>query len=86
MLYIITFRSPHLRPEELQDIVILCNELPTEKEFELISKFPCVFIMEVKKNININSSRELNSIQYTKLFYIIIITITITIMYVCVYI
>ena len=61
MLNIINFRSPHLRPEELQDIVILCNEIPTEKEFELISKFPRVFIMEVKKNINISSSRELNS-------------------------
>ncbi|KAI9246890.1 hypothetical protein BDA99DRAFT_609419 [Phascolomyces articulosus] len=44
--FIYNLRSPHLRPEELQDIIILCNELPSEKEFEMISNFPRVYIME----------------------------------------
>ncbi|KAI9489910.1 hypothetical protein BDB00DRAFT_875878 [Zychaea mexicana] len=44
--FIYNLRSPHLRQEELQDIVILCTELPSIKSFDLISAFPRVYIME----------------------------------------
>ncbi|KAI7876619.1 hypothetical protein K492DRAFT_135059 [Lichtheimia hyalospora FSU 10163] len=38
--FIYNLRSPHMRPEALQDIVILCAALPKKKTFELISMFP----------------------------------------------
>ncbi|KAI8141267.1 calcium-activated BK potassium channel alpha subunit-domain-containing protein [Fennellomyces sp. T-0311] len=44
--FIYNLRSPHLRPEELQDIVLLCTELPSAKAFDTISSFPRVYVME----------------------------------------
>ncbi|KAI7878308.1 hypothetical protein K492DRAFT_132936 [Lichtheimia hyalospora FSU 10163] len=38
--------SSHVQQDELQDIVLLCSQLPSEKAFHPISLFPCVYIME----------------------------------------
>ncbi|KAI9313971.1 hypothetical protein BX666DRAFT_1863740 [Dichotomocladium elegans] len=38
--FLYNLRSSHLRPEELQDIVLLCAELPSKKIFHPISLFP----------------------------------------------
>lgn len=43
--FIYNLRSPHMRPEALQDIVILCSTLPKKKTFELISMFPKVYFI-----------------------------------------
>lgn len=41
-------RSSIIRPEDLQDIVLLCLRRPSRKLFDLISIFPGVYIIEVK--------------------------------------
>lgn len=46
--FIYNLRSPHMKSEELQDIVILCSSLPTEKNFELINMFPKVYFLVVR--------------------------------------
>ncbi|ORY96781.1 hypothetical protein BCR43DRAFT_439453 [Syncephalastrum racemosum] len=38
--FIYNLRSPHLRPEHLQNIVLLCASPPKQKTFELINMFP----------------------------------------------
>ncbi|KAI8394175.1 uncharacterized protein BYT42DRAFT_488398 [Radiomyces spectabilis] len=38
--FIYNLRSPHLAPEELQEIVLLCTVPPTPKMFELLDRFP----------------------------------------------
>lgn len=40
------FRSSHVQEHDLQDIVLLCSQLPSEKAFHPISLFPRVYIME----------------------------------------
>jgi hypothetical protein len=47
--FIYSLRSPHIRPEELQDIVLLCSKPPSDRIFNLISHFPKVYFMEVEK-------------------------------------
>ncbi|KAI8886667.1 voltage-gated potassium channel [Backusella circina FSU 941] len=44
--FIYNLRSPHIRPEELQDIVLLCAKKPSDRIFNLISHFPKVYFME----------------------------------------
>jgi hypothetical protein len=46
--FIYNLRSPNLKPNELQDIVLLCSEEPSPKNFELINTFPRVYYMEVR--------------------------------------
>ncbi|KAI7868459.1 hypothetical protein BDF14DRAFT_1793440 [Spinellus fusiger] len=43
--FIYNLRSPHMKPYELQDIVLLCATLPNKRTFELINRFPRVFFM-----------------------------------------
>lgn len=45
--FIYNLRSPNIKPNELQDIVILCSKKPYAKIFELINTFPKVYFMEV---------------------------------------
>ncbi|KAI8388327.1 uncharacterized protein BYT42DRAFT_559714 [Radiomyces spectabilis] len=44
--FIYNLRSPHMKPHELQDIVLLCSKLPKPKIFEMINMFPRVYFME----------------------------------------
>ncbi|KAI9247966.1 hypothetical protein BDA99DRAFT_564939 [Phascolomyces articulosus] len=43
--FIYNLRSPHMKPEDLQDIVLLCPSIPSEKTYELINMFPKVYFM-----------------------------------------
>ncbi|KAI8145288.1 calcium-activated BK potassium channel alpha subunit-domain-containing protein [Fennellomyces sp. T-0311] len=43
--FIYNLRSPHMKPEDLQNIVLLCPSRPTDKTFELINMFPKVYFM-----------------------------------------
>ncbi|KAI7848773.1 hypothetical protein BDC45DRAFT_522289 [Circinella umbellata] len=43
--FIYNLRSPHVKPEDLQDIVILCPSRPSDKTNELINMFPKVHFM-----------------------------------------
>ncbi|KAL0097216.1 calcium-activated BK potassium channel alpha subunit-domain-containing protein [Phycomyces blakesleeanus] len=43
--FIYNLRSPYMRPNELQDIILLCATLPNKKTFDLIKQFPRVFFM-----------------------------------------
>lgn len=45
--FIYNLRSPIIKAEELQDIVLLCSKEPSPKIFELINTFPKVYFMEV---------------------------------------
>lgn len=45
--FIYNLRSPNIKPEDLQDIVLLCSKKPSPKIFELINTFPKVYFMEV---------------------------------------
>jgi hypothetical protein len=45
--FIYNLRSPNIKPDELQDIVLLCSRKPSHKVFELINTFPKVYFMEV---------------------------------------
>lgn len=45
--FIYNLRSPIIKAEELQDIVLLCSKKPSPKIFELINTFPKVYFMEV---------------------------------------
>lgn len=47
--FIYNLRSIHIKADELQDIVLLCSNRPSEKIFDIISIFPKVYFMEVKK-------------------------------------
>ncbi|KAI8637256.1 hypothetical protein BD408DRAFT_424858 [Parasitella parasitica] len=44
--FIYNLRSPNIKADELQDIVLLCSKEPSPKIFELISSFPKVYFME----------------------------------------
>lgn len=44
--FIYNLRSPNLKPEELQDIVLMCSTKPSPKNFELINTFPRVYFIE----------------------------------------
>ncbi|KAG2190906.1 hypothetical protein INT46_006667 [Mucor plumbeus] len=44
--FIYNLRSPIIKAEELQDIVLLCSKEPSPKIFELINTFPKVYFME----------------------------------------
>ncbi|KAI9470065.1 MAG: hypothetical protein EXX96DRAFT_588656 [Benjaminiella poitrasii] len=44
--FIYNLRSPSIRPEEIQNIVLLCAKPPTQKMFDLINTFPRVYFME----------------------------------------
>ncbi|RCH92283.1 potassium channel, sub T, member 1, partial [Rhizopus stolonifer] len=37
--------SPQLKSNELQDIVFLCTSLPSDKQFEMVKRFPRVYFM-----------------------------------------
>ncbi|OAD70616.1 hypothetical protein PHYBLDRAFT_69548 [Phycomyces blakesleeanus NRRL 1555(-)] len=43
--FVYNMRSPTIKPEDLQDIVLLCQKQPKAKTFDLISMFPRVFFM-----------------------------------------
>ncbi|KAI9008928.1 hypothetical protein CLU79DRAFT_806343 [Phycomyces nitens] len=43
--FVYNMRSPTINPEDLQDIVFLCQKPPKPKTFDLISMFPRVFFM-----------------------------------------
>ncbi|GAA5800455.1 hypothetical protein HPULCUR_005885 [Helicostylum pulchrum] len=45
--FIYNLRSPNIKADELQDIVLLCSKKPSPKIFELINTFPKVYFMEV---------------------------------------
>lgn len=47
--FIYNLRSPNIKADELQDIVLLCSKKPSQKTFELINTFPKVYFMEVRK-------------------------------------
>ncbi|ORE09517.1 hypothetical protein BCV72DRAFT_248143 [Rhizopus microsporus var. microsporus] len=38
--FIYNLRSPHIKPDSLQDIVLLCPNKPSQKVFQLINTFP----------------------------------------------
>ncbi|KAL7315601.1 hypothetical protein PS15m_004798 [Mucor circinelloides] len=44
--FIYNLRSPNIKADELQDIVLLCSKKPSQKTFELINTFPKVYFME----------------------------------------
>ncbi|KAI8052598.1 calcium-activated BK potassium channel alpha subunit-domain-containing protein [Gilbertella persicaria] len=44
--FIYNLRSPNIKMNELQDIVLLCSKKPSSKIFELISTFPKVYFMQ----------------------------------------
>ncbi|KAI8979379.1 hypothetical protein BDF20DRAFT_974315 [Mycotypha africana] len=44
--FIYNLRSPNIKAEDLQDIVILCSSRPSAKIFSLINTFPKVYFME----------------------------------------
>ncbi|KAI8884052.1 voltage-gated potassium channel [Backusella circina FSU 941] len=44
--FIYNLRSSIIRPEDLQDIVLLCSTRPSKKIFDLINIFPGVYFME----------------------------------------
>ncbi|KAI9250362.1 hypothetical protein EDC94DRAFT_637064 [Helicostylum pulchrum] len=44
--FIYNLRSPNIKADELQDIVLLCSKKPSPKIFELINTFPKVYFME----------------------------------------
>ncbi|KAK4514602.1 uncharacterized protein ATC70_002201 [Mucor velutinosus] len=44
--FIYNLRSPNIKADELQDIVLLCSKKPSQKIFELINTFPKVYFME----------------------------------------
>ncbi|KAG0194933.1 potassium channel, sub T, member 2 [Apophysomyces sp. BC1034] len=43
--FVYNLRSPHLKPEELQDIVLLCNRPPKQKIFQFVNMFPKLYFM-----------------------------------------
>ncbi|KAF7729991.1 potassium channel, sub T, member 2 [Apophysomyces ossiformis] len=43
--FVFSLRSPHLKPDELQDIVFLCKQPPEEKIFQLLNLFPKLYFM-----------------------------------------
>ncbi|KAI8386879.1 calcium-activated BK potassium channel alpha subunit-domain-containing protein [Blakeslea trispora] len=43
--FIYNLRSPQLLPKYLQNIVFLCTSLPSDKQFELVQRFPRVYFM-----------------------------------------
>lgn len=45
--FIYNLRSPNIRADDIQDIVLLCSKKPSRKIFELINIFPKVYYMEV---------------------------------------
>lgn len=49
--FIYNLRSPNIKPEDLQDIVLLCSKKPSTKIFDLINIFPKVYFMEVSTTI-----------------------------------
>ncbi|CAO3675660.1 unnamed protein product [Rhizopus microsporus] len=44
--FIYNLRSPHIKPDNLQDIVLLCPNKPSQKIFQLINTFPRVYFIE----------------------------------------
>ncbi|KAF1802860.1 hypothetical protein FB192DRAFT_1447653 [Mucor lusitanicus] len=44
--FIYNLRSPNIKADQLQDIVLLCSKKPSQKIFELINTFPKVYFME----------------------------------------
>ncbi|KAI7905603.1 uncharacterized protein BX663DRAFT_500307 [Cokeromyces recurvatus] len=44
--FIYNLRSPNIKLDEIQDIVLLCAKPPPQKIFELINTFPRVYFME----------------------------------------
>lgn len=49
--FIYNLRSPHIKPDGLQDIVLLCPNKPSQKIFQLINTFPRVYFIEVNRTV-----------------------------------
>ncbi|ORZ09574.1 calcium-activated BK potassium channel alpha subunit-domain-containing protein [Absidia repens] len=47
--FIYNLRTHHVAPEEIQDIVLLCSNLPDQKTFQRVNMFPRIYFGDCKK-------------------------------------